>query len=269
MSGCLYRLLNSHALKTTPDLIGFFALFFFKNGFPNILSERISAGCSGTSNAKNTQRLCRFMRVQTGSSAMEPTGKRLGCRRDQQPTPKAILFLRFRSRRLQAGYSLIEVVMAAAIIALVYGMIINCYIQSGMKAEWSGYSLAAQSLATEQIEQARSAIWDLAGGTNASGVNDVTNLILSSRSYDPSSQTWYGYTTGTLDVPYASTNAIIATNYVSIQIINVDNSTIPPIQVQMVRVDTVWPFFYRGTNLYFTNTTATLLAPDNRNPNAL
>ena len=37
----------------------------------------------------------------------------------------------------------------------------------------------------------------------------------------------------------------------------------------MVRVDTVWPFFYRGTNLYFTNTAATLLAPDNRDPNAL
>jgi prepilin-type N-terminal cleavage/methylation domain-containing protein len=200
---------------------------------------------------------------------MEPTGKRLGCRRDQQPTLKAILFLRFRSRRLQAGYSLIEVVMAAAIIALVYGMIINCYIQSGMKAEWSGYSLAAQSLANEQIEQARSAIWDLAGGTNGNGYNEVTQLNLFSRSYDPGTKTWSGYTTNILDVPYANTNFVMATNYVSIQLVNIDNSTVPPIQVQMVRVDTVWPFFYRTNNLLFTNTAATMLAPDNRNPNAL
>ena len=200
---------------------------------------------------------------------MGATGKRLGCRRDQQPTLKAILFSRFRSRRLQAGNSLIEVVISAVIIALVFGTIINSYIQSGMRAEWSGYSLAAQSLATEQIEQARSAIWDLAGGTNATGVNDVTNLTLSSRSYDPATQTWYGYTTNILDVPYANTNFVIATNYVSIQMINIDNSAVPPIQVQMVRVDTVWPFFYRTNNLYFTNTAATLLAPDNRNPNAL
>ena len=159
--------------------------------------------------------------------------------------------------------------MSAAIIALVFGAIINCYIQSGMKAEWSGYSLAAQSLATEQIEQARAAIWDLAGGTNATGYNEVTQLNLFSRSYDPGTQTWSGYTTNILDVPYANTNFVMATNYVSIQVINIDNSTIPPIQVQMVRVDTVWPFFYRSTNLYFTNTAATMLAPDNRNPNAL
>lgn len=204
------------------------------------------------------------MRVQTGSSALRPTGKHLSCRRDQQPTLKAILFLRFRSSRLQAGYSLVEVVMAAGIIAMVYGMILCCYIQSGLRAEWAGYSLAAQSLATEQIEQARSAIWDPAMGNN-----EVTNLNLSARSYDSSSRTWSGYNTAILDVPYRGTNYIIATNYVSIQLINLNNQTNPPIQVQMIRVDTVWPFNYRRLNLYFTNTAATLLAPDNRDPNAL
>ena len=209
------------------------------------------------------------MRVQTGSSALRPTGKHLGCRRDQQPTLKAILFSRFRSRRLQAGNSLIEVVMSAVVIALVFGTIINCYIHSGMMAEWSGYSLAAQSLANQQIEQARAAIWDLAGGTNGSGYNEVTQLNLFSRSYDPATQTWSGYTTNILDIPYGNTNYVMATNYVSIQVINLNNSTIPPVQVQMVRVDTVWPFFLLTNNLYFTNTAATLLAPDNRNPNAL
>lgn len=208
------------------------------------------------------------MRVPTGSSALRPTGKHLSCRRDQQPTLKAILFLRFHSSRLQAGYSLIEVVMAAAIIALVYGVILSCYIQSGLRAQWAGYSLAAQSLATEQIEQARAATWDPAAGTN-NIKNEVTNLNLSGRSYNSGSQTWSGYTTNILDVPYATTNFITVTNYVSIQLINLNNQTVPLVQVYMIRVDTVWPFFYRSRNLYFTNTAATLLAPDNRDPSAL
>ena len=190
---------------------------------------------------------------------MRPTGKHLCCRRDQQPTLKAILCLRFRSSRLQAGYSLVEVVMAAAIIALVYGMIIKVYIQSGLRAEWSGYSLAAQSLATEQIEQARSAVWD-----PANNKNEITQLNLSMPSHDSSSDTWSGYTTNILDVPYVKTNYIIATNYISIQPFYLNNETNPPVQVYMIRVDTVWPFFYRKGNHYFTNTAATLLGPDNR-----
>ena len=209
-----------------------------------------------------------IMRVQTGASVLRPTGKHLRCRRDEQPPLKAILFLRFRSSRLQAGYSLVEVVIAAGIIALVYGMILRCYIQSGLRAQWSGYSLAAQSLAIQQIEQARAATWDPAAGTN-NIKNEVTNLNLSGRSYNSVSQTWSGYNTNILDVPYATTNFITVTNYVSIQLINLNNQTIPLVQVYMIRVDTVWPFFYRSGNHYFTNTVATLLAPDNRDPGAL
>jgi hypothetical protein len=205
-----------------------------------------------------------IMRVQTGSSTLRPTGKHLSCRHDQQPTLKVNLCLRFHSSRLQAGYSLVEVVLAAGIIALVYGMIISCYIQSGLRAQWSGYSLAAQSLTVQQIEQARSAIWDPAMNNN-----EVTNLNLEGRSYNSSSRTWSGYTTALLDVPYATTNYVTATNFVSIQLIDLNNETNPPVQVQMIRVDTVWPFFYRSLNLYFTNTAATLLAPDNRDPRAL
>lgn len=203
------------------------------------------------------------MHVQTGSSAVRTTGKRLSCRRGQPPTLKAISFLRFRSSRLQAGYSLIEVVIAAAIIVLVYGTIINCYIQSGLRAQWTGYSLAAQSLALQQIEQARSAMWDPSLGSGA--INQITQLNLSMRTFTSTStsQTWSGYTTGILDVPYATTNFITVTNYVQIQLINLNNDINPPIPVHIVRVDTVWPFYYRrGTN-YFTNTSATMIAPDN------
>jgi hypothetical protein len=195
---------------------------------------------------------------------MRPTGKHPGCRRDQLPILKTVLCGKLRYRRLLAGYSLIEVVLASGIIALVYGMIINCYIQCGLRAQWAGYSLAAQSLANQQIEQARSAVWD-----PAMSQNEVTNLNLLSRSYNSSTRTWSGYTTNILDVPYSKTNYTIVTNYISIQLINCDNSTVPPVQVQMIRVDTVWPFRYRRGNLYFTNSAATLLAPDNRDPDAL
>ncbi len=195
---------------------------------------------------------------------MRPKCKHLGCRHEQQPSLKAIPCWKCRSSRLLAGSTLIEVVMAAAIIALVYGMIIKVYIQSGMRAQWTGYSLAAQSLATEQIEQARSAMWDPAMNNN-----QITQLNLSMRSYNTTNQSWTGITTGILDVPYATTNYTIATNYVFIQPLYLNNQTNPPVQVHLIRVDTVWPFFYRSKNLYFTNTAATILAPDNRSLQAM
>jgi hypothetical protein len=163
-----------------------------------------------------------------------------------------------------AGYSLFEVVIATGIIAMVYGVILTGYIQCGLRAQWAGYSLAAQSLATEQVEQARSAIWD-----PAISKNELTNLNLLSMKYTSSNRTWSGYVTAILDVPYRGTNFILATNYVSVQLINLNNTTNPPLQVQMIRVDTVWPFQYRAGNLFFTNTAATLMAPDNRDPSAL
>ena len=172
--------------------------------------------------------------------------------------------LKFRSRRPSAGYSLIEVVIASAIIAMVYGVCIKCYIQSGLRAEWGGYSLAAQSLATEQIEQARAAVWDPSLGTN--GNNEVTNLgqYWPQWTYNSSSQTWSGYTTNILDVPYGTTNFTVATNFVTVQLISCSYN--PNIQWQLIRVDTVWPFRLRTGTPCFTNTAVTMLAPDNRDP---
>jgi hypothetical protein len=91
---------------------------------------------------------------------------------------------------------------------------------------------------------------------------------MSSRSYNSTNQTWTGYTTAYLDIPYASTNYTVATNYISVQLIYLD-SPANMIPVQIIRVDTVWPFSYRAGNLYFTNTSATLLAPDNRDPTTM
>ena len=158
-----------------------------------------------------------------------------------------------------------EVVIAVAVLGMLFVMIVSSYYQTGIQSEWTGYSLAAQSLTLQQIEQARSAPWDPAN-VSTNGGNSITNLTLSHLTYNSATSTWTGYTNNTLDVPIIGTNVIIATNYVSIQYLYVNNDSTVNAHVYLVRVDTVWPFFCRGHNLYFTNTTATLLAPDNQVP---
>ena len=156
-----------------------------------------------------------------------------------------------------------EVVMSTAIVALVFAGIIKAYIQTGVRLEWTGYSLAAQSLAMETIEQARSALWD---PTQYPPVNETTNLNLLGISYTstPTNWTWSGYSTNTLDIPVPTggTN-VLATNYVQVVMSYV--STYTNVQMEVVQVQTVWPFIRSGNNVYFTNTIATIISPDNRN----
>jgi type II secretory pathway pseudopilin PulG len=159
-----------------------------------------------------------------------------------------------------AAFTLIEVVIATAIVALLFGGIINCYIQSGVRVEWTGYSLAAQSMAMQVIDQAKSASWS---PTSTPPVNNLTNLNLQGTSYNSATATFTGYSVGVLDLPYATSNYTMATNFVTVQMItNVGNQA--GVQMQFVRVDTVWPFFLRKQNLFFTNTVGTLLGPDDR-----
>jgi Tfp pilus assembly protein PilV len=168
------------------------------------------------------------------------------------------------SRRHERGATLIEVCLSALIVALVFGGTIQAYIQSSQRVEWTGYSLAAQSLAQETLEQARSAIWDPA---QTNQINQVTNIsvIPSSISYNSSTKTWSGYLTNILDVPFSGTNYTVATNFVSIQMYNVDG--VSNVWAQCIRVDCVWPFIYRRGSPCFTNTVCTIMAPDNRDPN--
>ena len=165
-----------------------------------------------------------------------------------------------RSRRASKGFTLIEVVVATAIVGLVFGGVINCYIQSGLRVQWTGYSQAAQSLAGAVIEQAKASSWDPA---QTPPVNNLTNLNLSAASYNSATATYTGYKTAILDVPYSGTNYTLATNFVTVQMISGVGGQ-SQVQIQFIRVDTVWPFYTRGKNLLFTNTVATMLAPDDR-----
>ena len=170
------------------------------------------------------------------------------------------------ARKKEAGLTLVEVVVSAAIVALVFGAILNGYIYTAKKVEWTGYSLAAQSAGAQVVEQARSAVWDI-----ARGVNQLTNMALLSSNLNGSTMTYSGYTTNILDVPIAGNNVVVATNYVSIQQINLSGNTNVQKFIQFIRVDTVWRFTGWGNSSirYYTNSIGTYLAPDNRDPATL
>jgi len=140
-----------------------------------------------------------------------------------------------------AAFTLAEVVVCIAIVALVFGGIITGYMQGAYRAEWAGYNLAAQALALQQIEQAKTAMWD---NTH----NEFTNIP---------PQTW-----AYLDLPVSGTNRVFATNYVQVTTNQV--STSPALYIYMVRVDTVWPYIRKGLVLYYTNTVADYYAPDDQ-----
>jgi hypothetical protein len=140
----------------------------------------------------------------------------------------------------RAGFTLAEVVMAMAIAMVVFAGIIGAYIHGCYRAEWAGYSLAAQALAIQQIEQAKSAKWDI---QDVPIVNEITNLP--------------AVTASQLDLPISGTNVTWATNFISVM-----SLTNGPVSYYFVRVDTVWPFFWRNQVTYYTNTVADYFAPE-------
>ena len=172
-----------------------------------------------------------------------------------------------RRRRGESGLTLFEVLIALVIVVVVFDSIVEGYISTGTMAEWTGYSLAAQQIGVQSLEQTRSAVWDI-----ALGKNEITNLNLIAYNWNSSNQTLTGYTTNTLDVPYSGTNYVIATNFITIKMIYINNSTNVPVQLQVVRVDTVWPFrdWANFSSQYlYTNSICTYMAPDNRDPGTL
>jgi hypothetical protein len=178
-----------------------------------------------------------------------------------QSTPG--LRTRLSIQKQNRGFSLAEVVICVGIITLVFAGIIQGNVQATKRAEWSGYSLAAQGMANQQVEQARSALWDTA---LYPAVNQLTNLNLIGAAYNATTKSYSGYSWANLDLPISGTNAVRATNFVTVRMINLNNTTNPPVSVQMIQVNTVWPFHRFKGMCYFTNTAATYVAQDDRSP---
>lgn len=134
-----------------------------------------------------------------------------------------------------AGFTLVEVVFSLVILVLVFHGALKAYTMACQRSEWSAHSLAAQSLAMQQIEAMRSAKWD----PQAWPLVDESGLT-NFRSVD------------ILDVP-ANAIPFYATNIVAVTTVTAN----PPLR--QIRADCVWEFKPRGL---FTNTVITLRAPD-------
>ena len=153
-------------------------------------------------------------------------------------------FGRTDKQKAGAGFTLVEVVMSIAILALVMGGMLCGYIQTNRRAEWSSLSLSAQSFASQWAEQARAAKWDTHSGISGTGYGTPNELP---------SNTNYTRTNSML-IP-GTGKSVIITNYVSIT-----NVCANP-KVRQIRVDCVWQFQLTGiwTNnpTIFSNTVIT------------
>ena len=148
-----------------------------------------------------------------------------------------------RSSRAHEAFTLAEVVVCLGIIAVVFGGILCAYMQNGYRAEWAGYNLAAQALAIQQVEEARSAKWDAAA-------NELTNLFPNN----------VRCTTNLMDLPISGTNKVYVTNFATLTLVSISSN--PPVSVYFVKVDAVWSYLRKGQTALFTNTVADYFAQD-------
>ena len=148
------------------------------------------------------------------------------------------------------GFSLIEVLISLVAFGLVVSGLIYGYVQVNRMAEWSSMSLAAQSWASQGLEEVKSAQWDSKMAVIAWGPGTGDEMGFSA------SQGFTNYTfTSTMDVP--TTGAPIPiTNYVFVT--NISVAPFP--QIRMIRSDCVWTFPLDG--IVCTNTVVSYRAPD-------
>lgn len=135
-----------------------------------------------------------------------------------------------------AAFTLAEVVISTAIASIAVGGIIYGYVLSARRAEWSGYSLAAQAVAMRIIERTRAAKWDPSASPPVDYLTDIQ----------------FPQEKALMDLPVSGTNAIYATNYITITTV----STYPPLK--MIKVVCVWPFM---NGRLYTNTLVDYRSP--------
>jgi type II secretory pathway pseudopilin PulG len=159
-----------------------------------------------------------------------------------------VVHLKKADTRVAANaFTLVEVLMAFALLGLVMSGLTYGYVQANRMAEFSSMSLAAQSYASQGAEQARAADWrprdpstNVFGPNTPDELNAPTNYVNSGMNY-------------ILDVPIKgdpSTNdfAFFVTNYVSVSNVNPQTS----VYLREIRSLAVWRFPLTGQ--IYTNT---------------
>jgi type II secretory pathway pseudopilin PulG len=164
-----------------------------------------------------------------------------GAPSDREPVMRLTALPGIRGPKARtAAFTLVEVVVSVFIILLIFSGIVTAYVLTSYRAEWSGFSLAAQAAAVQQLEAAKCAVWD-------PSQNPVKDEI------------WQlpRVTSVLLDLPVTGTNTVYATNYTTITLL-----TNGVYSNYMVRVDTAWPFRWKNQAVTFTNTVVAYYAPD-------
>ena len=154
-----------------------------------------------------------------------------------------------KPRVLRAAFTLIEILISFAILAMVMTGLVYGYAQANRFAEWSSMSLAAQSYALQGLEQVRSAKWEFGA------YNTLTDFMPA-----PPNGTITNFPPqiDIMDVPMTGaqlTNCNV-TDYISLRQV----STSP--QLREVTSKCVWTFPRTGQK--FTNTVITYRAPDHQ-----
>jgi prepilin-type N-terminal cleavage/methylation domain-containing protein len=120
-----------------------------------------------------------------------------------------------KAQRDRAGFTLIEVAFAAAIAALVLAGMFQGYNMAGRRSQYSACSLAANTVASRQLEEVISADWQPNEG--------ITTLLGMG-----------GTTSGNLDLPSSQGNTVNCTIVTTVNQI----SSSPP--YAMIEVDCIW-----------------------------
>jgi type II secretory pathway pseudopilin PulG len=147
-----------------------------------------------------------------------------------------------KPRVLRAAFTMIEVLISFAILALVMAGIVYGYAQANRFAEWSSMSLAAQSYALQGLEQLRAAKWDL-----------QANPAVDEWPVAPGQTTNLPPQSDIMDIPVSGAPFYVTNN---IKLISISISP----QLREVWSQCVWTF--PRTGQLFTNTVITYRAPD-------
>ena len=142
-----------------------------------------------------------------------------------------------RRPRRRDGFTLVETLVSLLIIGLVFSGTLLGYTRATERAEWAGYSLAAQSLCARQMEQFRAALWD----THTTPITDDTLNIPTNVVY-------------VLDIPVSGGRPAYATNQAFVTLVTKPG----PSYYKVITINTSWAW----KNRVFTNTLVTIRCPD-------
>jgi len=139
-------------------------------------------------------------------------------------------------RRRQSGMTLVEVVLAVGLFAIVFATVLKGLVQANLRASWIACDAAANKVAEQRLEQMQNARWDPTISIDeVVAANFPTNVVA-------------------LDTNPNGANTILATS--TVQVAMVTNSSLV---YKVITSETRWRFLNRGP---FTNSVVTIRSPD-------